>query len=571
MVCDDQGYWHAALDDVQPQTRYVYRLDGKLDRPDPASMYQPLGVHKESAIVDHAAFTWHDRQWTGIEQAKMVIYELHIGTFTREGTFEAATARLDYLCDLGINAVEIMPVSQFPGDRNWGYDGVHPFCVQNSYGGPDGLKCFVDKCHEKGISTILDVVYNHLGPEGNYFRDFGPYFTNRYKTPWGDAINYDGEYSNHVREFFIQNALYWFEHFHIDALRLDAVHAMYDSSALHFLTELSQRVAAFSKQCGRERYCIAESDLNDPCLVRPEKCGGYGLCGQWSDDFHHALHGLLTNEKRGYYADFGSIDQLAKAIDQGYVYTGQYSDFRKRNHGAQNLDVPPCRFVVCSQNHDQIGNRALGERLATLVSFENRKLAAAAVLLSPQVPLLFMGEEWGEHAPFLYFVSHGDAGLADAVRRGRGEEFKDFLDEKELPDPSAEKTFLASKLSWDNRDTMQEMLLAWYKHCIGLRAKMGDAICERTSYFVQVIDNTSCISLVRTYAHCTWHVVFNFGATDVKVTVAGNGWKKVLDSSGKTWGGSEGEAHETIMTDHMVKVSKSSVSVYERNDESRPL
>ncbi len=428
-----QGYWSVLVSDCPPGTRYLYRLDDK-ERADPASFYQPDGVHKASEVIDHTAFSWTDTDWTPPPFPDWVIYELHVGAFTPDGSFHAIIPRLPRLKELGVNAIEIMPVAQFPGERNWGYDGTYPFAVQQSYGGPTGLKTLVNACHEAGIAVVLDVVYNHFGPEGNYTRDFGPYFTDRYQTPWGSAINFDGSYCDGVRNFMIENALYWLHHFHIDALRLDAVHAIYDLSAKHLLAELSERVQELMQTQGQGRYLIAESDLNDPRIIRPHHQGGYGMDAQWSDEFHHALHALLTGERSGYYEDFGSCHHLAKVLHQRYVYTGDYSPHRKRRFGADASDRPTHQFVVCNQNHDQVGNRMLGERLSQLVSFEALKLTAATMLLSPYTPMLFMGEEYGEEAPFLYFIDHGDPDLVEAVREGRKREFAAFHAQGSPPD-----------------------------------------------------------------------------------------------------------------------------------------
>jgi maltooligosyltrehalose trehalohydrolase len=352
----DQGYWTIRTDALSPGDKYLYSIDGERERPDPASFFQPRGVHEASEIIDHNRFIWRDDAWKGMLLAEMIMYEIHVGTFTEDGTFDAAIKRLDDLKELGINAIEIMPVAQFPGERNWGYDGVYPFAVQGSYGGPDGLKRFVDACHRKGVAVILDVVYNHLGPEGNYLRDFGPYFTDRYKTPWGEAINFDGPFSNEVRNYFISNALHWFEIYHMDALRLDAIHGIYDMSAKHFLLELSQSVKDLSQRLGRKCHLIAESDLNDSRVARPEDEGGFGLDAIWCDDFHHSIHTLLTGEDGGYYMDFGKTGHIVKSLREGYVYSGEYSIFRKRNHGNSSADLPADSLIVFSQNHDQTGN-----------------------------------------------------------------------------------------------------------------------------------------------------------------------------------------------------------------------
>ena len=449
MAAVGNGYHQAVIDGVQAGARYYYRLDGERQRPDPASRAQPEGVHGPSR-VESDAFDWHDQHWRGLPLEQHVQYEVHTGAFTEEGTFAAIISHLDDLMALGVTALELMPVAQFPGGRNWGYDGTYPFAVQDSYGGTQGLKQLVDACHGRGLAVLLDVVYNHLGPEGNYLWDFGPYFTEKYHTPWGAAVNVDGPHSDEVRRYFIENALRWIEEFHLDGLRLDAAHAIYDQSARPFLAELAARVQERAAALGRHVHLIAESNLNDPKLIRPAAAHGYGLAAQWADDLHHAVHSLLTGERDGYYADFGGVEPLVRAYRDGYSYTGAYSMFRKRRHGAPTGDLPGRCFVVCSQNHDQTGNRALGERLSTLVPFAALKTAAAAVLLSPFVPLLFMGEEYGETAPFLYFTSHSDPALIAAVRHGRREEFASFVWSGELPEPDAEETFARSRLrhSW---------------------------------------------------------------------------------------------------------------------------
>ncbi|MDK2931629.1 MAG: maltooligosyltrehalose trehalohydrolase [Bacillota bacterium] len=469
---DERGYHRGVVSGVAPGSLYYYRLDGKEDLPDPASRHQPRGVHGPSRVVDPGAFSWSDRNWLAPPQEELVIYELHMGTFTPEGTFEAVILHLDDLRDLGVNAVELMPVAQFSGTRNWGYDGVYPFAVHDSYGGPDGLRLLVNECHRRGLAVILDVVYNHLGPEGNYLGRFGPYFTDRYRSSWGQAMNFDGPGSDEVRRYFIENALEWVDDFHVDGLRLDAVHAIIDMSAVRFLEELAAAVHRRADRLGRRVYVIAESDLNDPRIVRPPAAGGYGLDAQWCDDFHHALHCLLTGEREGYYQDFGALADLAKAFREGYVYTGQYSRFRKRSHGSRPHLVEAPRFVVFSQNHDQVGNRARGERLSTLVSFDGLKLAAAAVILSPYIPLLFMGEEYGETAPFQYFTSHQDPDLAETVRKGRREEFAAFGWKGEVPDPQDPETFLRSRLQHDlrrSRSGRHRVLLEFYRELIRLR------------------------------------------------------------------------------------------------------
>ncbi len=465
-------YFSAVVDNVRPGTRYVYVLDGTKERPDPVSRFQPEGVHGPSEIVDPDDFSWQDRRWQGRGLAEMVFYEIHTGTFTPEGTFRAAVAKIPHLKKLGITCLEIMPVGQFPGRRNWGYDGTGLYAVQHSYGGPRGLKELVNACHRHGLAVCLDVVYNHWGPEGNYLHDYGPYFTQKYHTPWGDAVNYDGAESDAVRHFIISNALYWISEYHIDALRLDAIHSIYDFSAKHILQELKEKTDAAAQRLGRKILLIAESDLNDSRIVRPVRQGGYALDGQWSDDFHHSLHALLTKEKHGYYQDFGRAEDLAGALRNNFVYDGKYSAFRKRRHGNRAADLAPDRFVICTQNHDQTGNRALGERLGTLISFEAQKAAAVLLLAAPQIPLLFMGQEYGAKSPFQYFVDHGDPGLLRAVREGRKKEFASS-GRQEIPDPGAEKTFLDSRLDWSQADlTEGKILLRLYRDLLALRRKL---------------------------------------------------------------------------------------------------
>lgn len=472
MTRDAGGSWSAEVDDAPPGTRYSLLLDGRTRRPDPASRSQPEGVHGPSELLD-LGYPWTDAGWRGPRLGDLAIYELHVGTFTPEGTFDAAAARLPALRDLGVTAIELMPVAAFPGARNWGYDGVAPFAVHAAYGGARGLQRLVDAAHAHELAVVLDVVDNHLGPEGNYLADFGPYFTDQHRTPWGSAINFDGPGSDEVRAYFVANALQWVRDCHVDALRLDAVHAIHDETADPFLAELRRAVAAEADALGRRIHLIAESDRNDPRLVQDPALGGLGLDAVWSDDFHHALHALLTGERHRYYADFGRVQDLARAIREGFVRAGQRSVSFGRRHGLDSRAVPGERLVVCAQNHDQIGNRARGERLGSLVPFEALKVAAGLVLLAPMVPLLFMGEEYGETAPFLYFTSHGDEALIEAVRRGRRAEFPQegqAVEARDVPDPQDPRTFEASRLDWSLREKGGHAgLLGWYRELLRLR------------------------------------------------------------------------------------------------------
>ncbi|MBI2462093.1 MAG: malto-oligosyltrehalose trehalohydrolase [Candidatus Rokubacteria bacterium] len=465
------GGYHEAVAPGGPGLRYFYVLDGERRRPDPAARALPEGVHGPAEVVDPAGFHWTDAGWRGRPLEECVLYELHVGTFTPEGTFAAVIPRLPRLAELGVTAIELMPVASFPGARNWGYDGVGLFAPQRTYGGPAGLQLLVDAAHAHGLAVVLDVVYNHLGPEGNYLAEFGPYFTDCYHTPWGPAVNYDGGEAAGARRFFIENAVRWVGEYHIDSLRLDAIHGIFDGSPVHILRALNTAVQRVARRLGRRVPVVAESPLNDRRVIDPVRKGGYGLAGQWSDDFHHALHTLLTGERTGYYLDYGRLDQLARAYTDGFVYQGEPSAYRGgRPHGTPSREIPGERFVVFAQNHDQVGNRARGERLGALVPFEALKVAAAATLLGPTIPLLFMGEEYGEPAPFLYFTSHGDPGLGEAVRRGRREEFAAFGWAWEIPDPQAPATFEASRLCWELKEAEPHARLrAFYRTLLGLR------------------------------------------------------------------------------------------------------
>jgi maltooligosyltrehalose trehalohydrolase len=564
MEKDGAGYWKCAVANVSPGALYHYRLDGERERPDPASHFQPGGVHGPSQIIDHGAFAWGDGGWKGIPLSEMIIYELHTGTFTPEGTFDAIAGRLDDLRKTGISALELMPLAQFPGERNWGYDGAHPYAVQNSYGGPDALKLLVNACHEKGIAVILDVVYNHLGPEGNYLWDFGPYFTDKYKTPWGWAINYDDAWSNEVRNYFIENALHWFGRYHIDALRIDAIHGITDMSARPFLQELAERVGEFSSAERRRFYLIAESDLNDARVIRPRELGGFGIDAQWNDDFHHCVHTLLTGESDGYYADFGEVAQLGKSLREGFVYSGGYSKYRKRDHGNSSKDRPAEQFIVFSQNHDQVGNRMLGERLSGLVSFEALKLAAGITLLSPYIPLLFMGEEYAEDAPFLYFVSHSDPVLIGAVREGRKKEFAEFAWKGETPDPQDAETFNKSKMRWEKRTTGEHaVMLDFYTNMITLR-RATPALSRLDRENLEVYEPEDKVLYMRRWQNGSEVLVlFNFGsdAAGFAVTPAGR-WRKMLDSADRKWAGPGGLLPEGIISGKGISIAGRSVAVY---------
>jgi maltooligosyltrehalose trehalohydrolase len=474
MSAEENGWWFAETP-ADPSTDYAFVLDDGEPLPDPRSPWQPHGINGPSRVVDHSAFQWTDQQWQARPLSSAILYELHIGTFTREGTFTAAIDQLDYLVQLGITHVELMPVAEFSGSRGWGYDGAELYAPHHAYGNPDDLKRLVDGCHSRGLGVILDVVYNHLGPAGNYLDRFGPYFTDRYATPWGSAVNLDGPQSEEVRRFFCANALMWLRNYHFDGLRLDAVHAIIDTSAVHFLEQLACEVADLEAQTARHLVLIAESDLNDPRVIKPSELGGYGIHAQWSDDFHHALHSVLTGEREGYYADFGSLADLAKALQHVFIYDGRYSAFRQRRHGKSPAGLSGHRFLGYLQNHDQIGNRANGERSSHLMSDGRLKIAAALVFTSPFILLLFQGEEWGASSPFLYFTDHQDPELGRAVTEGRRREFAAFgWRPEDVPDPQARETFERSKLNWQERDKEPHAeVLAWHKRLIQLRHEVS--------------------------------------------------------------------------------------------------
>jgi len=478
---------------AQAGDRYFYLVDDNKPLPDPVSRLLPEGVHGPTAIVDPNRFAWSDQNWRGRELRDYIIYELHVGTFSPEGTFDGVIQRLDYLKSLGVSVIELMPVAAFPGRRNWGYDGVSMYSVQASYGGPEGLKRLVDTAHRAGLAVMLDVVYNHLGNEGNYLRLFGPYFTHHHTTPWGDAINYDDQGCEGVRRYVVENALYWIREYHFDGLRLDATQTIRDDSPLHILAEIQENVQTLAQQLGRRVCVIAETDENDRRDVLPRAQGGFGMDAVWSDDFHHAMHACLTGEREGYYQDFGGKEQLAQALTEGFVFQGApFKFWHGRKRGTSPAGIPLPAHVICTQNHDQVGNRARGERLDLLVPRGACRLAAALLLLAPETPLLFMGQEYGETAPFLFFTDYGDPELQKAVREGRRREFEHFVDfGGEVPDPQDPQTFERSKLQWQKNGGQRSVagdqksphadMLEWYRKLIALRREVvipGERTCR---------------------------------------------------------------------------------------------
>ncbi len=531
MARDDRGYHSTFVDGIGAGARYLFALDTDLVLADPASRSQPDGVHGESEVAA-SAFAWTDQAWRGVSLTDYVVYELHVGTFTDDGTFDAAIARLDAVRDLGVTAVELMPVAEFPGARNWGYDGVFPYAAQSTYGGPDGLRRLVDAAHARGLAVVLDVVYNHIGPEGDVLPEYGPYFTDHYRTPWGSALNFDGHGSDEVRRFFVDNALQWVDDFHVDALRLDAVHAIIDPSAYPFVEQLTDAVHAFSATSPRPAYVIAESAANDARLVANKDRNGIGCDCQWNDDFHHALHALLTGERDGYYVDFGSVSDLALTYREAFAYAYRFSQFRDMHHGRSAAGLPGERFVVFDQNHDQIGNRARGDRIVHQIGLDGARIAAAAVVAAPFVPLLFMGEEYGETNPFPYFVSHGDPELVEAVRRGRAEEFG--LRPEDALDPQAETTFVSAKLDWAKRAQGEHAaLLDWYRALLGLRAERPAlSILDPELLYTDVFEEQRALVLVREAAGDTVAVVLAFDddTREIELTLPDGPWNVLLDT-----------------------------------------
>jgi maltooligosyltrehalose trehalohydrolase len=566
MARNDLGYFEATVDNVPPGSRYLYRLDGGDERPDPASRSQPTTVHEPSEVID-PAFPWTDHHWHGIPLDKYVVYELHVGTFTPEGTFDAVIGHLPYLADLGVTAVELLPVAQFAGSRGWGYDGVFPFAPQNSYGGPAGLKRLVDACHARGLAVVLDVVYNHFGPEGGYLHEFAHYFTDRYKTPWGDAVNVDGPKSDEVRRYLIENALYWVHEYHVDALRLDAIHAIHDESASPFLMELANVVGRYATDLNRQVYLIGESDLNDVRVLRCPALGGLGLHAQWADDFHHSVFTLLTDVDSPYHRDYGSFDLLVNAYQHGYAYTGQFCPSRERRHGNQPANLPGRQFVVCIQNHDQIGNRKWGDRFAHHASFEAQKLAAGAVLLSPYTPMIFMGEEYAEAAPFQYFVDFSDPALVEAVRKGRKEEFN-MTGADDPPDPQAEETFRRSKLNHALRaGGKHKVLCEFYRELLRLRhSTPALRFPDKERMRLVPLAEHRVLLANRWDGDAETLIGLNFGGdpAPARLTLPKGVWDKVLDSADGRWLGAGSPAPAELASDGEAAftLAPASVAVY---------
>ncbi len=547
----EDDVFETIIDDAGAGTDYKYIIDDDVERPDPVSRWQAQGVHGPSRVVNPSEFEWTDDDWKGRALRDLIIYELHVGTFTPEGTFEGVIQKLPFLKSLGVTAIELMPVAEFPGSRNWGYDGTHLYAPQSTYGGPAGLKKLVDAAHREGLAVLLDVVYNHLGPEGNYLGDYAPIFSRNYRTPWGDGLNFDGADSEGVRRYFVENALYWLTEYHVDGLRLDAVHRIMDKSPRHILSEIAEEFSREAERQGRLAWTIAESDLNDVRVIKPREECGYGIDAQWSDDFHHALHGVLTGTRRGYFADFGRIDDLAKAYTEGFVYDGRRSAFRRRRHGTSSVERPGSQHVVFIQNHDQIANSYWGDRLSALVSPAEQKVAAALLFFAPNLPLLFMGQEWGESAPFLYFTSHTDEPLARNVREGRKREYASFLEAEAtakssmtegFADPQDEETFKRSKLVWSRLETEPHAgILRFYRDLIALRRSHAAlSNCDKKLTEVRHDDARQWITIARgsdegEAALLVCNLVQE--ALDVPVELRSDAWRLLLWSEDEKYGG----------------------------------
>lgn len=554
---ENAEYFGLELPSIEEGTRYRYRLDDGEPKPDPCSMHQPDGVEGPSAVFAPDHFEWSDVAWKGVPRAALSIYELHVGTFTHAGTFDAIVDRLVELRELGITAIEIMPVSQFPGDRNWGYDGVFLYAVQNSYGGPRGLQRLVDAAHKAGLAVILDVVYNHFGPEGNHMRDFAPYFTDKYKTPWGDAINYDDRGSDGTREFILNNVRMWLRDFHLDGLRLDAVHAIYDLGATHILREIRQVADEVATETGRTLHIIAESDLNDPRVVLEPSKGGHGLDAQWSDDFHHAVHAFLTDERIGYYMDYGELDRLVEAFNTPFVFAGTYSRHRGRRHGAAPSGLSGDRFVVCTQNHDQVGNRAVGDRLTAIVGRQEHgaaklRLSGSLLLLSPYLPMIFMGEEYAEQRPFPFFCSFKSEELKQAVREGRKREFADFVEGVgEIPDATTVETFESAKLTWRWTEQPQKGIRQLYRQLLHARLRclpLQDYQRRRARLLDGVDSKGGVLELIRGDERIgvpTLWAYFNLGAQPAALPAEFSSRAPLFSSESAMFGGGRAELSAT--------------------------
>ncbi|GAB4038393.1 malto-oligosyltrehalose trehalohydrolase [Spirosoma jeollabukense] len=567
---EELGYWSVRTPKINPDTLYTFVLDGEKECQDPASLAQPEGIEGPSKAIDITSFQWEDQKWVTPALENYLLYELHVGTFTSEGTFAAVEEKLDYLKALGINAIEIMPVAQFSNARNWGYDGVFWYAAQVSYGGASGLQHLVNACHVRGIAVVLDVVYNHFGPEGNFLDHYGPYLTDKYQTPWGSAVNFDDAWCDGVRRHVLENALMWFRDFHIDALRMDAVHAIKDAGPVHILQELRHQVDRLMETTGRRHYLMIECDLNDPTFIQPLAEHGYGMDAQWIDEFHHALRVTVGEEKTGYYADFDGISSLAKSYRDAYVYDGQFSRVRHKLFGSKAETNPGSQFIVFSQNHDQVGNRKQGERSSVLYSYDTLKLMAGAVLVSPYIPMLFMGEEWGETNPFLYFANVSEPKLAEQIKQGRKDEFSTSKSDSEVPDPDVEETYLQAKLEWELiQKEPHRTLLRYYQTLIALRQQLP-ALHKLNRQQLEVTDCDEQQTLLLHRWHDDQHVLclMNFSSEPqdmaISISASTRHWQKLLDSADQQWQLETGSstAPDSLTNSTLVTLPAESLVIY---------
>jgi maltooligosyltrehalose trehalohydrolase len=547
--------YSTVLENTGQDLLYKFRIEDEGDFPDPYSHFQPEGVHGFSRVIDHKKYRWNDYDWHGKDLSQLILYELHVGAFSPEGTFRSVAGKLDYLVELGINAIELMPVTQTPGRWNWGYDGATLFSVNKNYGTPDDLKYLIDRCHRKGIAVILDVVYNHLGPEGNYLPVYGPYFTFKHTTPWGAAVNFDDQYCEYMRAMVVDNVRYWLEEYHFDGLRLDAVHAIKDESLTHILQEIRAMTQKTAAEFNRKIALIAETDDNNVKIINPPEKGGYGLDAQWMDDFHHTIHTILTGEKRGYYIDYGRLEDLPK-VYKNYLYTGEFSQFWQKDRGSDASQNPGYQFVVSIQNHDQVGNRAGGERLSNLVDFPSLKLVAGLLFFSPYIPLLFMGEEYAEKKPFLFFTDYGDPQLKAAVSQGRKEEFKAF-GWKNFHDPEDDQTFYSSRLTpRDDWEEHNKQMFTFYRDLLGLRKShpaLSNLVKENTE--VKVDSDTKLVEIQRWHGSIKLTGLFNLGENDFPLDAYQG--KQIFNSQWKKYGGNV-EGNSNILEKRSMIITEAS-------------
>jgi maltooligosyltrehalose trehalohydrolase len=565
------GYWTHTLDGIEANTTYLYQLDGKEAKPDPASNYQPDGVFGPSAVIDHDAFHWKDTAWHGLDISDLVFYEVHVGAFTAEGTFKAILPRIRELKVLGINALELMPVTQFSGSRNWGYDGVFPFSVQNTYGTPDDLKALVNECHLQEMALFIDFVYNHLGPEGNCLNEYGPYFPISRLGRWGPTVNLDGPQNEGVRNYFLENTLHWFSHYHIDGIRLDAVLAMVDSTPKPFLSELTSAISSFTENTDKKAHLIAESGYNQPHVLAPPREGGFGFDAQWLDDFQHALFALLTAEKEGYYKDYGTLQDLIGTLAEGFVYVGGEFDYKRRTPDQLYPWVTADKLIVFNQNHDQIGNRLLGDRLLSIAGFEAAKLAAGMVLLSPYMPLLFMGEEYGETTPFLFFTDYQSKQLAEAIGDGRRKEFAHFHWQGQMADPQNVETFEKSKLNWQSRaSTKGQKMVAYYRTLLQLRQELPLFHVKADRQIKRLWSPKAKVLFIQKQnADLEALVVANFSGRQSSYIFPNDGtYTKILDSADLAYGGPGATLPLTTKKDDKHRILAFNLAVYQKGDES---